>query len=162
MIDHISLRPIRPEDEPFLFGLYVITWEEGLESFSWEGADKADEASLLRLNFKAHQHHYATISPKAEQMIILLDGRPAGSLIVIRARKEIRLAEIVLVPEYRNRGIGGALIEELAGEAGKSGLPLRLHVAKFNRAIRLYRRLGFVLIGDTGTHFFMGRGPKRP
>jgi len=168
MIDRIYLRPIGPEDEPFLFSLYVKAREEGLESFSREGADKAqkvdrdkaDQASLLMIQFKAHQHHYATISPQADQMIIEVDGRRAGSLIVIRARKEIRLAEIVLLPEYRNRGIGSALIEDLAGEAGRSGLPLRLHVAKFNRAIRLYRRLGFVLIGDVGTHYFMERRPK--
>lgn len=159
MTDDVTLRPARPEDEPFLFSLYAGTRDDGLDSFDW---DEADKAALLRLQFKAHQHHYATISPEAEQMIILLDGRPVGSLIVIRARKEIRLAEIVLIPEYQNRGIGGSVIRSLAKEAEGSGLPLRLHVAKFNRAIRLYRRLGFVLIGDTGTHFFMERGPKGP
>ena len=111
----------------------------------------------MRLQFKAHQHHYATISPEADQRVILLDERPAGNLIVIRARKEIRLAEIALLPEDRNRGVGSRLIRDLVEEAKERGLPLRLHVARFNRAIRLYLRLGFVLIDDTGTHYFMER-----
>lgn len=152
MIETISLRSVLPEDEPFLFRLYASTREEELEPFGW---GDTDNQAFLRLQFKAHQHHYATISPEADQKVILLDGRPVGNLIVIRAQKEIRLAEISLISEYRNGGIGSRLIRDLAEEARETGLPLRLHVAKFNRAIRLYRRLGFVLIGDTGTHFFM-------
>ncbi len=159
MIKTISLRPVLPEDEPFLFLLYASTREVELESFGWGEADKD---AFLRLQFKAHRHHYATISPEADQRVILLDGRPVGNMIVIRAQKEIRLAEIALISEDRNAGIGSRLIWDLAEEAEEMGLPLRLHVAKFNRAIRLYRRLGFILIGDTGTHFFMERPPGVP
>ncbi|KQC14754.1 MAG: hypothetical protein APR56_03145 [Methanosaeta sp. SDB] len=99
------------------------------------------------------------MTPEADQRVILLDGRPVGNLIVIRGHKEIRLAEIALLSEDRDKGIGSCLIRDLAEEAVEAGLPLRLHVAKFNRAIRLYRRLSFALIGDTGTHFFMERPP---
>ncbi len=159
MIKTISLRPVLPEDEPFLFLLYASTREVELESFGWGEADKD---AFLRLQFKAHRHHYATISPEADQRVILQDGRPVGNMIVIRAQKEIRLAEIALISEDRNAGIGSRLIRDLAEEAEKMGLPLRLHVAKFNRAIRLYGRLGFILIGDTGTHFFMERPPGVP
>lgn len=157
MIRTVSLRPALPEDEPFLFRLYISTREAELASFGWSEADKN---AFLELQFEAHQHHYATISPAADQNVILREGRPVGSLIVIRGRKEIRLAEIVLLPEDRGRGIGSKLIEDLSEEAVVRGLPLRLHVARFNRAIRLYRRLGFVLIRDTGTHFFMERSPE--
>jgi ribosomal protein S18 acetylase RimI-like enzyme len=159
MIKTVSLRPALPEDEPFLFRLYASTREEEMASFGWGEADKD---AFLQLQFKAHQHHYATISPEADQRVILLDGRPVGNLIVIRAQKEIRLAEIALISEDRNAGIGSHLIRDLAEEAEEMGLPLRLHVAKFNRAIRLYRRLGFILTGDTGTHFFMERPPGVP
>lgn len=159
MIKTILLRPVLPEDEPFLFLLYASTREVELESFGWGEADKD---AFLRLQFKAHRHHYATISPQVDNRVILLNGRPVGNLIVIRAQKEIRLAEIALISEDRNAGIGSRLIRDLAEEAEKMGLPLRLHVAKFNRAIRLYRRLGFILIGDTGTHFFMERPPGVP
>ncbi|HOO54741.1 MAG TPA: GNAT family N-acetyltransferase [Methanothrix sp.] len=157
MTEPISLRPVLPEDEPFLFRLYASTREEELESFGWGEADKD---AFLRLQFKAHQHHYATVSPEADQRLILLDGRPVGSLIVIRAQKEIRLAEIALLSEDRNGGIGSRLIRDLADEAKEMELPLRLHVAKFNRAIRLYLRLGFVMIDDTGTHYFMELGSR--
>lgn len=85
-----------------------------------------------------------------------------GNLIVIRAQKEIRLAEIALLSEDRNGGIGSRLIRDLTEEAKERGLALRFHVAKFNRAIRLYQRLGFTSIGDTGTHFFMEWGSEVP
>lgn len=157
MINTVSLRPVLPEDELFLFRLYATTREEELEAFGWGEADKK---AFLQFQFKAHQHHYAAISPEADERIILLDGRPAGNLIVIRTRKEIRLAEIALLPEDQNQGVGSDLIRDLVEEAKEMGLPLRLHVAKFNRAIDLYLRLGFALVGDTGTHFLMEFGPE--
>jgi ribosomal protein S18 acetylase RimI-like enzyme len=80
---------------------------------------------------------------------------PAGRLLVLRLADEIRLADISILPEYRNAGIGRKLIEDLLVEAAVAGKPVRLHVEKSNRARRLYERLGFVEIGDTGSHFFM-------
>lgn len=157
MIKNVSLRPVLPEDEPFLFRLYASTREEELEAFGW---DEADKEAFLELQFKAHQHHYAAISPEADEKIILLDDQPAGNLIVIRTQKEIRLADIALLPEDRNQGVGSNLIRDLAEEAKDMRLPLSLHVVKFNRAIDLYLRLGFVLVGDTGTHFLMELGPE--
>ena len=157
MIKTVLLRPVLPEDEPFLFRLYVTTREEELEAFGWGEADKN---AFLPLQFKDHQHHYAAISPEADERIILLDDCPAGNLIVIRTRKEIRLAEIALLPEDQNQGVGSDLIRDLAEEARVMGFPLRLHVAKFNRAVDLYLRLGFALIGDTGTHYLMELGPE--
>jgi ribosomal protein S18 acetylase RimI-like enzyme len=157
MIATLSLRPALPEDELFLFRLYASTREVEIGAIGWGEADKE---AFLWLQFKAHLHHYATMTPEADQRVILLDGRPVGNLIVIRGRREIRLAEITLLSEDRNKGVGSRLIRDLVEEAVEVGLPLRLHVAKFNRAIRLYRRLGFAQIGDTGTHFFMERPPR--
>lgn len=50
-------------------------------------------------------------------------------------------------PTHRGRGVGTALLEELAAQARAAGMPaLSLSVELENRAQRLYRRLGFVEI----------------
>ena len=41
-----------------------------------------------------------------------------------------------------------------------AGLPVRIHVEKFNPALRLYRRLGFTEIEDKGIYLFMEWQPE--
>jgi GNAT superfamily N-acetyltransferase len=64
-------------------------------------------------------------------------------------------SDIALLPEYCNRGIGTTLQRELQSEAAAAGTPLRIHVERFNRALRLYERLGFRQIEDKGVYLFM-------
>jgi predicted GNAT family acetyltransferase len=42
-----------------------------------------------------------------------------------------------------NRGLGTTLLRNLQSEAAAAGKPLRIHVERFNPALRLYERLGF-------------------
>jgi len=93
--------------------------------------------------------------------IILLDDRPIGQLVVIRSAREIRLADISLLPEYRGGGIGASLISDLFDEAKEKLIPVTLHVEKTNRAARLYERLGFTVTGDTGAHLKMEWHPQK-
>ena len=39
------------------------------------------------------------------------------------------------------------------------GKPVRIHVERFNPALHLYERLGFVKAGDTGVWLLMERAP---
>ena len=43
----------------------------------------------------------------------------------------------------------------LQAEAAASRLPLRIHVERFNPALRLYERLGFRQIEDRRVYLFM-------
>ena len=60
-----------------------------------------------------------------------------------------------LLPEYRNQGIGTLLLRQLQEEANRGRKPLRLQIIRFNRAVNLLERLGFVRTSETGTHFQM-------
>lgn len=150
-----SLRPAQAEDEAFLFDLYASTREEDIA-----GWDDAQKEMFLRLQFTAQQSHYRAVESFLEHRIILIDERPAGRLLVMRTDGEIRLSDIALLSEHRNKGIGTYLILELQREALAADKPLRLHVAHFNRAIRLYERMGFVILEDTGSHLFMEWKPE--
>ncbi len=53
---------------------------------------------------------------------------------------------IALLPGYRNRGIGTALLEHLIEAARPSYPALALSVSAHNPAKRLYERLGFEVV----------------
>ena len=91
--------------------------------------------------------------------MILAGGEPAGRLYVARWENELRIVDIALLPEFRGRGIGGALLAELLAEADAAGKPVSIHVERENRAMGLYRRLGFVEVEEVGVYFKLERPP---
>lgn len=111
------------------------------------------------MQFDAQRRHYANVFPRAEHSIVLVDGRPAGRFYLDRGRDEIRIVDLSLLPEFRGRGVGGRLLDEVLDEARRTGLPVRLHVEHFNRAQRLYERRGFLPVSSTDTHTLMEWGP---
>lgn len=149
----VGVRPVEPGDEPFLFEVYSSTRADEMAAWGW-GA--AQQEAFLRLQFNGQQGFYRMQYPEAEHQIILLGDQPVGRMIVISTKDEIRLADIVVLPEYRNRGIGASLIKDLCAEAERQGVPVRLRVLKSNRdAARLYERMGFTADGENETHFNM-------
>jgi ribosomal protein S18 acetylase RimI-like enzyme len=153
----IRFRPITPEDLPFLAALYASTRQEELAQTGWSEADKE---SFLALQFEAQHRHYQTHFPDAAFELILLEGKPIGRRYLDRRGDEFRLIDIALLPEQRNRGLGGALLRDLLAEAQAAEKPVRIHVEPFNPALRLYRRLGFELLEDKGVHLFMEWRPQ--
>ena len=148
----VRFRPIQEQDEEFLYGLYASTRVEELAHTQWNDAQKAE---FLRMQFQAQHRHYLSHFAGAEFLIVLRDDQPIGRLYVERRPGEVRLIDIALLPDWRSRGLGGALMRDLMGDARNQGLPVRLHVEKFNPALRLYERLGFRPMEDLGVHLLM-------
>jgi ribosomal protein S18 acetylase RimI-like enzyme len=153
----ISLLPITPEDMDFLYRVYASTRTEELALVDWPEAQKT---AFLQMQFNAQTAHYAEHYPNAQFQIILLEGTPIGRLYVDRWVKEIRIVDISLLPEYRNRGIGSGLLKEILNEGAQAGLPVTIHVEMFNPALRLYDRLGFRHIDDHGVYYLMEWKPN--
>lgn len=143
----LELRPVTPEDEPFLFEVYSGTRAEEMSAWGW---DAAQREAFLKMQFMAQRRSYEMQQRQARHSIILFEGQPAGRLYVVRSEDAIHLTDISLLEEYRGRGIGTRLITELLEEAARGGVPCRLQVLKSNAAARrLYERLGFAeLAGD--------------
>ncbi|MHC4695586.1 MAG: GNAT family N-acetyltransferase [Planctomycetota bacterium] len=148
----LNLRLARPNDEHFLFELYADTRKEELDAWGWHGEQRQ---TFLEQQFAARQQSYSVQFPTADHRIILDAGQPIGRMLVHRTEDEFRLVDIALLSEHRNTGIGAHLIRELLLEAGKANKPARLQVLKGNPAVRLYERLGFVLVGDDGLYLQM-------
>jgi ribosomal protein S18 acetylase RimI-like enzyme len=151
----LTLRPIGPADESFLYQLYSSLRQDELAAWGW---DAGQQDAFLSLQFRAQQQFYGTIAT-AEQQLVCLDEEPIGRLIVIREQDAIRLADIALLPAHRGAGIGGSLLGTLLAEAAQAHKPVRLQVLPDNPAIRLYQRLGFAVAGENGTHFLMEARP---
>src|SRR3954451_10362612 len=97
--------------------------------------------------------------PDASFDVVLVEDEPVGRLYVDRREDEIRIVDIALLPEYRNRGIGSGLLGDLIAEADRVQKPLTIHVERFNRALRFYQRLGFHEIADRGVYLLLERRP---
>lgn len=119
------------------------------------GLEDPQREMLLKLQFTARQRHFDIAYPNADHKIILCDDHPIGRILVFHMDHEIRLVDVALSPEHRGNGTGATLVRALCVEAQAAGKPVTLHVAKSNRAARLYQRLGFSVAGDIGTDYKM-------
>lgn len=153
---NVTLRPVRPGDEGFLYEVYASTRQEELARTGWPAEQRA---LFLRMQFDAQSRYYREHYEEAEFSMILADGRPVGRLYVARWPEEIRIVDIAILPEHRNAGVGSALLDGLISESEVSGKPLSIHVERFNPALRLYERLGFRVGEDKGVYLLMRRMP---
>jgi ribosomal protein S18 acetylase RimI-like enzyme len=149
--DSFLLRPAIPEDRDFLVDLYVSTREDELPYFG---------EALIRMQYEMRQTHYSVRFPQLIPEIIMVAGQRSGAVQVNRSPEEIRLVDIALLPDFRKRGIGSAILTLLIEEAKRNALPLALTVSKSNvRARRLYERFGFQVTEDLPMDIAMRRNP---
>jgi len=148
----ITLRPVRSDDEGFLYEVYASTRLEELASLGWI---EAQRVAFLRMQFRAQHQSYLAQFPTADFQIILWHERPIGRLYIEHRPDEIRGIDIALLPPYRQAGIGTAILQGLLAEATRCRKPFRIHVEKFNRAQHLYEQLGFTTLADDGVYLFM-------
>jgi ribosomal protein S18 acetylase RimI-like enzyme len=148
----LQLRPVSATDEEFLFRVYASTRADELAQVNW---DAAQREQFLRKQFAAQTQHYTTQYPGAEFRVVLADGQPAGRLYVHRRREEIRVMDIALLPGFRRRGLGTALLKKLLAEGARTNRSVTIHVEIFNPARHWYERLGFQPVADSGVYLLM-------
>jgi ribosomal protein S18 acetylase RimI-like enzyme len=142
----VSLRPERADDEGLLYEVYASTRAEELALTNW---DAAMQRAFLNQQFNAMRTGYRSMFPGGEFLIIELDGKPAGLMVINRDAAEIRVVDLALLPAHRNQGTGTLLMRQVCAQADR---PVRLTVLKFNRAFRWYERLGFAKTGEQGIY----------
>ena len=151
----IRFRPITLGDEPFLSQVYASTRLDELAVTDWTDEQKV---AFLQMQFVAQHKFYQENYTDTDFLVILQDDTLIGRLYVARWKEEIRIVDIAILPAYRRSGIGTTILRDLLAEADAAGKPVRIHVERENPALRLYQRLGFVMIEDKGVYLFMERG----
>ncbi|WP_109118812.1 GNAT family N-acetyltransferase [Azospirillum sp. TSO22-1] len=154
----ITLRRQTEEDVPFLCRLYVsLRWEEVQRVPQWN-----DEIRLAFLEdqYSKQHHHYTTHYTRSDFFIVERNGEPVGRLLLDRGHhSDLRVVDIAFLPEARGKSFGTAFLTAVQEEALAEGKKVSIHVEQENPAKRLYARLGFRDISQTGPYWLMEWAP---
>lgn len=137
--------------------VYASVREPELEA---SGLPREQWGPFIEHQFEAQGQAYAKY-PNTSFEVVLVDGEPAGRLIVARWPEELRVVDIALLPQYRGRGVGEELMRSLLEEADERGVKASIHVERFNPAQRLYTRLGFRPVAEAGSVYLLLERPPR-
>jgi ribosomal protein S18 acetylase RimI-like enzyme len=139
-------------DVPFSQGLYAQTRAAELANVAWTEEQKT---AFCAQQFSAQHAHYETHYPNACFWLIRLGDTDIGRLYFEQTARELRLMEITIDAQHRNRGVGGAISGALLAHAMGEHIAMGLHVESFNPAKRLYERQGFRDVETRGIYVYM-------
>jgi GNAT superfamily N-acetyltransferase len=148
----LGLRLVVPEDRNFLSRLYAETRQEELNLTGW---DASQRQAFLEMQFRAQESDYNARFPEGQFSLVTFNGVPVGRITIGRTAQEIRVVDIIIASQWRGRGFGTFLLQNVLRESTETGKPVRLHVLRHDRAMQLYERLGFRVISDLGVYFEM-------
>ena len=148
----ITLRSALPEDQEFLLAVYASSRDEEISLWGWDDNQKR---GFLEMQWRAKNHQYSLSYPQADDSVVLLNGHPIGRMMFDRKGSDFTFLDIALLPEYQNQNIGTRLIELLQKEATDAQKGVVLHVVRTNRAVRLYKRMGFKMVNEDAIYLEM-------
>jgi len=145
-MEAVSQRRARPEDEALRFELFAAEKASELERI---GLAEAQYRSLLEMQYRGRALSYAAQYPEVEEWIVCTQaGSGIGRYLLAKTAKGIRLLDLAVLPQWRGRGIGTGVLQELAQRSCVAEVAFSLRVVKGNQATRLYARLGFQVIAE--------------
>lgn len=150
----IRLRPETDGDRALSRAIYGSARADELARVPWSAAQRE---AFLDMQFEAQRRHYRAHYPQAEWSIVAVDGADAGRLYLDDSGDALLLVDVALLPTFRRRGIGRALLDGVLARAEAGGRAIRLHVEKDHPALGWYLRLGFAVDGDAGAYWRMQR-----
>ena len=138
-----ALRAWTESDYEFVYQVKKEAYKKYVEEY-FGGWDEA----LQREYFKKFADTYCD-----GIRIITVDGKNIGFFNGEITESGYELGNICIIPEYRGRGIGTAVLENIIAE--HVGMSISLRFFKSNPAGGLYERMGFSLVGETASHYLM-------
>jgi GNAT superfamily N-acetyltransferase len=155
----LQLRPVQPEDTPFLLRVYASARAAEMAMVPWTGEQKE---SFLRAQFEAQTREYTARHPHAEHSILVYRRRDVGRCFVSRAGAQVHILDLTVLTPERNAGAGSALIRRLQEEAAVAGAPLTIYVETFNPALAFFTKRGFRPQQQEGIHLLLKWMPGVP
>lgn len=142
------------QDQDILGQIYASTRTDELALTNWTEEQKLN---FLQMQFRSQQTYYIENYQNAKFQIIESDHHVIGRLYTFETNNEFRIVDITLLPEFRRNGIGSKILEDIFIETQKKHQNVTIHVERNNPALKLYLRLGFLVIEDKGVYLFLSR-----
>ncbi len=155
----ISTRPLSDADEPFLWEIvyHAIYLPAGVAAPPRSIVQHPKIAKYVRGWGNATDLGFAaviegSVQPVGAAWLRLLRGEQRGYGYVADDIPELTVA---LLPRYRGAGTGTHLLTHLLDAAQQRFPGVSLSVSPENPALRLYQRLGFQVVNDSGSSWTM-------
>jgi ribosomal protein S18 acetylase RimI-like enzyme len=134
----VAIRPLRPTDARRLATLMVVAYAGTVD-------DHGEPPSFAEAEVRRTMAgHYGAVQWDASLMANASGDESVGTTVVTQDRGHLLLASALVAPEWRNQGLGTALIVRTANRLVAEGATeWTLAVTVGNPAQRLYERLGF-------------------
>lgn len=149
----IHYRSITADDADLLRRIYASTREDEMALVThWSDQEKQ---AFLEHQFMAQHTYYQQNYGTGSFRIILANDQAAGRLYLFENADELRIIDIALLPEFRNKGYGGYILQNLLRQAASHHQLVKIHVERHNRALYLYERLGFEVKDDSNEIYLL-------
>jgi ribosomal protein S18 acetylase RimI-like enzyme len=136
------LRPSHSGDFELAQRLYINCMKPLLTNLgAW---DEADTRSRFASYFDTRQIK-----------VVQVDGEDIGWVQVSETDSDVNLDQIHLMPAFQRHGIGSSIILDIMRATEAKRKPLLLSIVRGNKAIELYKRLGFKLDSSDATKIHM-------
>jgi ribosomal protein S18 acetylase RimI-like enzyme len=145
-----EVKPISSSNIHFLKELFFA-----VKSDLFLGLPKKLQHNLLNMQFQSQQQHYHSYWPNAEHKLLIYNKVMVGQVIIEKSKDHFYIVDIKILPSFQKQGIGTQYLLALIKEAKKKNKSVKLSVDKNNRALTLYKRIGFKIITDEQTHYAM-------
>ncbi len=138
------------DDYEFIFYIIKLTLKEYIDSlWGWN-------EDVEHLFFKEEM-------TEENAFIIKVDNERIGYLSLLRKKDEVEIENLLLLPQFQNKGLGRGIIKNLIEECRKEEKKLVLKTFKANkRANKFYRKLGFDLIEENEDYYKYTFKLKKP
>lgn len=149
---NISLKKHNTTDADFVKGLYK---DYKAHELKFPNPRDPFVEQILESQYKAQVKYYENFGDNYVQWIIYADSEKIGRFIEIREENNLHLADMIIKPEFRNRGIAKQILTETIDSAIKNYESITCNVDKNHTIITYYKKLGFEIIKDEGMEYLM-------
>jgi ribosomal protein S18 acetylase RimI-like enzyme len=136
----VTRRPSAEADVDFARRCHHLAYHDATER-QFGPWDEARQDEFFEKAWRAHPHE-----------LLLCDGVPCGYTCIEERADDLHVRELVVHPDFQNRGVGTAVLRETIARARARRVPIHLGTFLVNRAADLYRRMGFRETARTATH----------
>ncbi|MEM7277708.1 MAG: GNAT family N-acetyltransferase [Pseudomonadota bacterium] len=136
-----ELVPASAEDIDFLLQLRMETMDQQLVS---HGVELSAEQHLERV-----EHELSNC------FLIVAGGQKIGAVKFVTCDSSLEILQLQIKPGNQGKGYATIVLNELIAKARGAERSMKLSVLKQSPALRLYRRLGFRVIGEDGHEYQM-------